>query len=372
MKISFLIYSLGAGGAERSAASRANYLSSKKEWDVSIITFAGIEEDFYRLNPEIKRISLKENCGIKGGLINNLKRIYFLRRYLKDLKPDILICEMPAANIIGIMASFTMSHKVIIEERIHPPKMELPLIWKILRKVLYRFSDGCAALTVKTADWLKENCGCDTEAIPNFISYPLGGETQEPQYEIRKLSDKKIILALGRLDYQKGFDILINAFSKISKKYPKWDMVIVGEGSLRKELEKLSQTLDLAERIHLPGNTLNPSFWYKKASIFVLSSRYEGFPNVLLEAMSYGLPSISFDCETGPSDIIKNGENGILLKDISQENLREAMENLILDERLREKISKEAVKVRETFSKEKICFLWEIFLNKVKYKQRHV
>ena len=124
---------------------------------------------------------------------------------------------------------------------------------------------------------------------------------------------RKVLLAVGRLEVEKGFDWLIDAFSALATKYPEWDLVILGEGSLRATLEKQVQTSGLARRVFLPGRVGNVGDWYERANLYVMSSRFEGFGNTLGEAMAYGLPAVSFDCETGPRNIIRHETDGLLV-----------------------------------------------------------
>lgn len=367
MKIAFVIYSLTSGGAERATINRANYFSETKRWDVTIITFAGKDLDFYSVLPSVKRVTLNLPCdkGDSASFSVYIKRIIKLRKVLLDLKPDILISEMPAANLVSIIACFGLQVKVVIEERIHPPMLPLCKSREILRKYLYPFASARIVLTKKSAEWFKEELGCDAFVIPNSVVYPLS--KNEPILECDKLINekRKIILSVGRLEYQKGFDRLIESFSKIANDLLDWDLVILGDGPERKNLEFLIDKLGIKGRVFLPGKAGNISDWYKRADIFVLSSRFEGFPNVLVEAMSYGCPVISFDCDTGPSEIIRNGIDGILVPQDDIEAFTSALKELALDEKKRKNFSAKAIEVRERFSIEKIAHQWENLFNEL-------
>jgi len=176
---------------------------------------------------------------------------------------------------------------------------------------------------------------------------------------------QNIVLGVGRLDKQKGFDLLIKAFNKIGK--DDWRLVIAGDGAERERLEKLIKELG-ATNIELIGKTKEIFKYYNQASIFALSSNKEGFPNVLIEAMAFGCAVVSFDCPYGPAEIIEDRVNGILVKNQDENGLKEAIGLLIKDEELRKSLSKEAIKVREKYSIEKIAKEWEKAIKKVVYE----
>ena len=144
-----------------------------------------------------------------------------------------------------------------------------------------------------------------------------------------------------------------------------WELLIAGEGSEKKNLKNLIKNLNSQKNIKLIGKRKDIFNFYSKASIFVLSSKKEGFPNVLIEAMSMGCAVVSFDCPYGPSEIIEDGVNGILVENQNIEKLKETIENLINNKSLRDKLSKEAIKVREKYSIDKISKEWEDVINKV-------
>ena len=167
-------------------------------------------------------------------------------------------------------------------------------------------------------------------------------------------------LAVGRLEQQKGFDKLLQAFALLAKDYPTWDLVILGEGEQREHLEREVRILGMGGRVHLPGWVGNLPDWYHRADLFVMSSRFEGFPNVLVEAMGHGLPSVSFDCDTGPRDIIRSGVDGVLVKpEHGATGLTAAMARLMGEPLLRVRMGKAASEVCERFSVERIGGLWD-------------
>ena len=174
----------------------------------------------------------------------------------------------------------------------------------------------------------------------------------------------KKIISVGRLEYQKGFDILIDVWKKVDEKHSDWVLEIYGEGSLRKELQDKIDSLNLTDSLILKGSEKNIQSKYLESSIYMMSSRYEGMPMVLLEAMSCGLPLVSFDCPCGPKDIIKDGENGFLVKFGNIEEMAKKINYLIENEDKRIDMGKKAKELSYNYLKEKIMNQWkELFEN---------
>jgi glycosyltransferase involved in cell wall biosynthesis len=171
---------------------------------------------------------------------------------------------------------------------------------------------------------------------------------------------RKTVIGLGSLRHVKGFDRLIEAFGKLSAEYPDWDLVIYGEGPCRAELEEQIQKLRIADRVRLPGVTRESHARLCEADLFVLCSRSEGFPNALAEAMACGLPVVSFDCISGPRELIRDGVDGILVPADDVVRLKESMDRLMADPVARERLARKAPEVTERFSPEKVFGKWRL------------
>ena len=360
--------SLTSGGAERVTSVLSKYLVKKNHFSVVVVTLDGTKRDFYSLDTRVKRIAMDmaEETNGSSKFFSNIKRVQAFRKVVKQEGPDIILAMMTRYAVIALIATFLMKVKIIVSERNYPGKRENHKMWDLLRKYFYRFADLHVVQTKKIAEWLEKNTHLKNfKIIPNSISWAL------PKYEpILKPSDyisdeDKVVLAVGTLKEQKGFDLLLDAVTDILPSNPEWKLIIIGEekneaGScgLREQFEKKIKENGLVDQILMPGRAGNVMEWYNRADIFVLSSRFEGFPNVLLEAMSSGCASISFDCDTGPADMIDNYQNGILVPDGDVEKMESAIQFLIQNSEVREQFGKKAEKLREKYSEKNILSQW--------------
>ncbi len=350
MKITFIISSLSSGGAERVMVNIANHLS--QHHDVYILTYS-TEKPYYALSQKIRHIKLDilQHASSKlASFKNSIHRLLILKKTLKVIDADVNVSFMTQTNVLSIIASKLNMQKIIISERIAYEFLSSKTI-RILRKMVYPLAD---MLIVQT-DADKENYSFmkNVAVIPNPVIVPKSIEHQK----------EHIVLAVGRLEKQKGFDKLIHAFSQT--KNHNWKLLIAGEGREKKELLHLINTLQ-TQNITLLGNQKEIFKWYSKASIFVLSSNQEGFPNALLEAMACGTAAISYDCPYGPSEIIHDGINGLLIENQNINKLANAIQRLIDDTALKDKLSQNALKIKEKYDIDTIASLWEKTFKKVR------
>lgn len=300
---------------------------------------------------------------IINSIINNLRRIFTLRKLLRNLNPDAVLSFMPTANVtLALALTRGRRYRAIGSEHTHPPSDPLGFIWETLRAKSYSRLDAVVALTEETATWLaKRTRAKQIKVISNPVIWPLPSQTPwvRPPDRVHNL---RFLLAVGRLDEVKGFHHLIEIFSRLKSKYPNWRLVIVGEGDQRVDLEKKIQEYDLIDSIQMPGAIGNIGDWYSSVDIYVMTSRTEGFPNTLIEAMSYGLPVISFDCKTGPRDIINHGVNGLLIPDQKNDVMIRELARLMDDSKLRLKLGQNAKNILTDLTVERISKNWQDLL----------
>lgn len=362
MKIIFLVSSLNSGGAERVASLLSNEWASRGEKITLILTYSGRGECFYSLSDQVELIYLADLVGDGGrSLISYLKRYLVLRRFIADRKPDLVLSFLTNVNVSAILASLGLKIPIVVSERIHPALYNPGLIWRICRKLFYPLADLVVMQTSEGMDWLKNNIPrAKGLCIPNPVVSPLPLVSPILKVDSVIREGRRFVLAVGRLDYQKGFDLLISAFSSVLQNSDQWDLVILGDGSERDNLTNIIFELGLEDRVFLPGRAGNIGEWYQRADIYVMSSRYEGFPNTLAEAMAYGCPVISYDCDTGPRDMIRNNINGCLVTPVGCiPALAEALSTLIFDGDMRFSIGKHAKEIGERYSMTAIVNYWD-------------
>jgi len=368
VKLLIFIHSLSTGGAERVTSNLANYWA-EKGWDISIVTITGRELDFYQLHPAIRRVALPidaDSSNLFEAIKNNYCRIKGLRNVLQQQKPDVALAMMTTSNILLALASQGLNIPVLGSERIYPPMFPLGRMWEWLRRRSYGHLDAVIALTGESAGWLKKRTNVKTVVIiPNAVAYPIAA--YEPKVSPEIPNDYCLsLIAVGRLDTQKGFERLLCVFAELAPRFPDWHLTILGEGDARVALENMRLKLNLEKRVSLPGVVGNLGEWYESADLFVMTSLFEGFPNTLAEAMAHGLPVVSVDCDTGPRDIIRHQIDGLLVPQNNHAVLVDALATLMSDKALRDQYATRAIEVRERFSMKKIAEMWEELFVEVK------
>lgn len=371
MKITLVIPSLSCGGAERVLVLLAKGFTDKG-YEVSIVTLSGKDSDFYSLPAGTSRIALgimKESPTPVHALWNNLNRALILRQGIQATKPDVVISFLTQTNILTLLSLTNTGYPVIVTEHCDPTIMSYGKIRENLRKFIYPKAAKVVSVSKGVDsyfDWLPPT---KKRVIYNPIVLRENEQTQATFPEGFD-SEKQWIVSMGRLTKQKGFDRLLSAFAKIADRHPNWNLLILGTGELRSQLEKLRDDLGLANRAILPGTISNPFPTLRKSQLFVMASRFEGFPMVHGEAMACGMPIISTDCPSGPREIIRDGLDGILVPNGDVPALAAAMESLIADPQERQRLATRAPEVAERFSLEKIVAEWQLLFDDI-FKERH-
>lgn len=367
-KITLVINSLEAGGAERVLSIMANWWAERGR-DVVIITFMEKSANsFYDLAPSTKMVNLslsKNSSGIITGLLNNAGRILELRRAIFASEPDVVISFIDKTNALTALATRGLGIPVILAEHNEPSMVDIGRTWEMIRKITYIMADKVVLLSERARGYYSRRIARKAIVIPNPVMSPpetdtgtVGGSIKAP-----------FIMSMGRLGHEKGFDLLINAFSMIAGRYPEWSLVILGEGTMRQELERTRDNLGLGNRVLMPGLVKNPYDYLKKAELYVLSSRYEGFPVALCEAMVSGTAAVSFDCKTGPREIIREGVDGILVPPGDVGKLADSMAMMIGDERKRREYSSNARQIAERFGPDKVMGMWDTVIDEIRQQK---
>lgn len=360
--IMFLVSSMRAGGAERVASLLSNHWVRSGHRVTLVPTFSERGECDFPLEPSVQLDYLADHIRTSRLLSpGKLRRLLALRRLVRSVSPDVIVSFLTHVNVAAIIASLGLKIPVVVSERTYPPAAGTGIVLSQLRKLTYPRARAVIMLTETGLDWLKVACRRAKGSVignPVLLPLPVAEPIVEPQSIVADA--RRLILGVGRLGEEKGFTALVTSFSMLAERYPDWDLAIIGEGDERRRLESMVDRLGLNRRVHLPGRIGNLADWYLRADVFALTSRFEGFPNVLLEAMSHGLPAVSFDCLTGPSSIIRDQVDGILVSpDAGIRGFTTALESLLADASKRSVMSRAALEVTDRFSVGRVARSWD-------------
>ncbi|RZI40224.1 glycosyltransferase family 4 protein [Herbaspirillum sp. HC18] len=365
MKILIALSSLYSGGAERVACTLADAWAARGDEVIMLATFSEGGSCFYKLSEQVRVVYLANlTRSRKKSLLNRVQRLAAYRRLLIEERPDVIVSFLPGVNVASVAASRGLGIPVIACERTDPLAWSMPSSAISLYRLAYRHAD---MLTVQTQAVAKKIPAMfprlkRLEVVPN----PIPAALQSFAPRVAPVRARKRLIAMGRLSEEKQFDLLIDVFGLIAGAWPEWDLVIFGEGNLQDALARQVSTSGLAHRITLAGPTDTP--WQEMAcsDVFVMTSRIEGFPNALLEAMALGLPCAVFDCTSGPREITRDGEDAMLVPLNDRPALAEALGKLMGNARLREKLGRSARRsVLDRFSLAAVIACWDRLFREV-------
>ncbi len=363
MRLALVISMLGPGGAERQLSGMANYWAGKG-WPVTLATlFSPAAEPSYRLDPNITYLPLRvlgSAQSLAAAVRESGRAVAAMRRAIKSTAPNAVISFIDQVNILTLATTRGLDIPVIVSERTDPRHHKIGRRWQFLRRLLYPAATKIVVQREEYREGLPAAARARCVVIPNFVSPPSNRPSRIPSGGALK------ILAIGRLSWEKGFDLLIRAFARLAHDFEGWSLEVWGEGPMRQQLQDLARTEGVGDRVRFPGLSSCPEEQFAQAEMFVLPSRYEGFPNVLLEAMAAGLPVVSFAGPAGPNAIIRHGVDGILVSPEDVVALSDAMRRLMESEVERQRLAARAPEVLTRFSQESVMAQWENLLSPYK------
>ena len=313
-----------SGGTENVSIMIANELFGKTNYEISFVSlFEERDAPFFPISPGIRRFSLYATP--THGIQHYFDTCNRLRKIVTERHIDLLI------DIDGILDMYSLPVKRKTGVRVisweHFNYLQNPGVpyRKLTRRWAARSADGIVTLTETDKKLYQSNLRlkCPVMAIPN----PM----EKPDASVSYNADSHLILSSGRLTYQKGFDLLVKVAGKVLPEHPDWTWVILGEGEDRLTLEREIQNAHLHGRLILKGRVDDVDSYYRRAAMFVMTSRFEGLPMVLLEAKAHRLPLVSFDCLTGPAEIIEDGVNGVIVPPNDIEAMATAVDGLVMN-----------------------------------------
>nr|BFE38999.1 hypothetical protein GCM10010200_112500 [Actinomadura rugatobispora] len=370
----------GTGGTIRTVLNLGGHLA--REHDVEIVSvFRRSAEPFFTVSPRLRIRFADDRTGPPRGrvarlpfrLLSRLPSVItpvddasfrgmslwsdlLLLRVLCGRQPDVLIGTRPSLNLL--VADLAPRGVVTIGQ----DHMNLAAYRPGLRREIERAYPRLTAVSVLTersrADYTAVLAGAPTRVvrIPNALPVLPGGPSPR---------ERKVILAAGRLTRQKGFDLLVRAYEPLAAEHPDWTLRIFGAGARRDRLRQMIDERGLAGRVVLRGRTPDLAGEMERASVYVLSSRFEGMPMVIIEAMSKGLPVVAFDCPTGPGEMIQNGGDGLLVPEGDVAGLTAALRTVIEDPALRERLGERALASSGAYHLDRIGPQWSRLLREL-------
>lgn len=350
MRITCVIPTLGAGGAERVMIHLAAGLAERGH-QVSLLTLQSGAADFYTVPENVKRIKVYLTPFDRLGLWGGFKRLLRLRHKLRQTKPDVVISFMALSVCMACRLarlSFIFADHLDIRK---PPSFK----WRLLRN--WTLSGACATVVLSERDknFVEKNYPRWKPALIYNPAFPAE-EKERPRPSF--LGTKRNVIAVGRLTKQKGFDILLRSWKRIAEKFPQWQLCIIGQGDEEAHLRRLIWDYYLQDCVQLIKPVQDIVAVYQHADLYVMSSRAEGFPMVLLEAMSYGLPVVSFQCN-GPDVIVRDSVDGFLVPSEDEDALAEKLQLLMSDGNKRNTFAERAPEVVERFSDKRFLDAYE-------------
>ena len=361
MRICLLVTNLGSGGAERTITYLADY-GIQKNYKVDIVVLNN--ERFYNIPDNVNYFCLDDEIKKKGVFakaIRIAKRMLRFRKYVKKNKPDLIFSIMDS---LIRYPHYLAPKTVLISSERNNPKLEIDKKKQKKRIKYFEKTDGLIFQTNSARECYK-SLTVESEVIPNAVGNPIAYEYSKPAE-----SREKVITAVGRLAPQKDYYTLINAFEIVHNLYPDYKLQVFGEGSEKDALKEYVTSKKLDNVIVFCGVDRECLRKVYTSTCYVMTSKHEGMPNTLMEAMAVGTPCVSTNCDFGPADLIENNVNGQLVPVGDYKAVAEAIIRYIEDKEFSEKVSVNSMKIKETNSIEKISERYYTFFEKIYSKKK--
>lgn len=354
MRIAFFIDSMnGFGGAQRVISVLCNALSKYNDNEVMVILSGNTDDSVYPLE-NVKRYAYDQSS---GGVLGKIKKIASIRKATIKFKPDVAVSFLSMTNVMTIIALSFTGIPLIISERNDPDKASNKE--KKLSKCFYRYA---SAVVVQTDDIKKKISRIFKKEIA-IIPNPL----QNFDYEKTEYINSKKIVAVGRINEQKNYPMMLRAFKLFLKEHEGYNLHIYGTGDKISQYENLAKELGILDNVHFLGNKQDPLLYELDAEMYIMTSDFEGMPNALAEAMSVGFPCISTVCDGGGAAyLINNEENGLLVEKGNEAEFAKAMKRIAEDENFAKKLGLNAKRLKEMLNTDAVTQTWTDFINKYK------
>lgn len=347
-EIIIVINYMANGGAQRVLSELANEWSINGHKITIVQTTPELMNNSYTINKNIELINIKNTTSKIYNFINTLFQLF---KIIKERKNATVINFLNSNLIFVCISTLFLNNRFVFSERCCPKKSPKTRIKRLIRDFLYHFCNKCVFQTIEARKYFSKKIQQKSVIIPNPINSNLP--------DIYSGERNKTIVAIGRLNEQKNYTMLIKAFSKLSLEYPDYKLEIYGQGEEKELLNNLIIKYSMQNQIYLMGFCKDIFNKIKDCSMYVSSSNYEGISNSMLEALSMGLPVIATDCPVGGARmVIENEVNGLLIPVGDETRLYKSMKRIIEDKIFAKKISNEAVKIRVKYPIEKIASEW--------------